>query len=432
MQLLEKLSSLEFLEYEAWAGLNKSNPESYGLSEETVAEFKSQIQSRLISIREQLLKGTYKFSPTRASVIPKDNGKFRPLQIPEIQDRVVLKGLAIILEQELKPLLKSSEGYSFAYQKKIGVRDAVKQMKEYYDNGYKYIFEADIVNFFPTVDRGSLLKKIFKYLPDDSLNKLIEEGISQPVGGLENIRNEYHSLFDKNNANGIPQGNPLSPLFSNLYLAPFDLEMKNRNLSLIRYADDFIVMCKDYESAFLAYQFSKDYLENILNLKVHELGSELTSKTRIVQPNQTPFSFLSVGFDGSKLFPSRKSIDKFIANISKICNSESTLTSVYFILFKLKFSVEGWVSTYFYTDLERYFEEIEITINQQLFFALKKLGWPLSSKSLSKVKAAYRKRINGKLDSGDCLSDIQRKNSGVPFCKDVLKERLKNNDQKIK
>lgn len=86
MQLLEQLSSIKFLELEVWAGLNKSNPESYGLSEETVSKFKSQIQSRLLSISEQLLKGTYKFSPTRASVIPKDNGKPRPLQIPEIQD----------------------------------------------------------------------------------------------------------------------------------------------------------------------------------------------------------------------------------------------------------------------------------------------------------------------------------------------------------
>lgn len=426
MLLINRLSSLEFLESDAWGGLNKSNPESYGLSQETVLEFKSQKQTRLLAIAHQLSNGTYKFSPTRASIIPKDNGKYRPLQIPEIQDRVVLKGLAIILEQELSFLLKESEGYSFAYQKGLGVKDAVDKMKEYYDKGNKYILEADIINFFPTVNREPLLKLIFENLPDDSLNQLIKDGISQPVGGLELIRKEHQFYFDISNSNGIPQGNPLSPLFSNLYLASFDIEMKQKNFLLIRYADDFIVMCKDMLIANGAYQISKNFLENKLNLKVHELGDDITSKSRIIDPRQTVFSFLSISFDGNLLFPSRKSVDKFIANIDKLCNSKSGLSDVYTVLFKLKFAVEGWVSTYFFTDLERYFEEIDTRINQQLLLALKKFKWVLLSKSLEKVKANFRKHNEyGQLDSGECLSAIQRKNSGVPFCKTVLQERKK-------
>jgi len=426
MKLIDELSSPAFLEFEAWAGLNKSNPESYGLSQETLASFKSQIQSRLLSISDRLKKGTFKFSPTRASIIPKDNGKYRPLQIPEIEDRVVLKGLAIILERELKFLLTGSDGYSFAYQKGLGVKDAVTKMQEYYHKNNKYIFEADIINFFPTVERQPLLELIFKNLPDSSVNNLIELGIGQPVKGVELIKTEHRALFETSNSKGIPQGNPLSPLFSNLYLSSFDLEMKRHGFLLIRYADDFIVMCKDVDTAKKAYKESKEFLEKKLNLKVHELGGEKNSKTRIVDPRKDVFSFLSVSFDGKKLFPSRKGVDKFVANIRRLCNAEGLVVDVYTVLFKLKFTVEGWVSTYFYTDLERYFEEIETTINQELFNTLKKLDWKLTKSSISKVKSVYRRRNSkGVLDSGHCLSDIQRKKSGIPFCKDVLKERRK-------
>lgn len=431
MSLLKELSFLKFLELEAWGGLNKSNPESYGLSTESIAEFKSQIETRLVSISENLSKRKYTFAPTRAFVIPKDNGKFRPLQIPEIQDRVVLKGIAILLERVFREVLKKSTGYSFAYQKGLGVRDAVNKMKTYYDAGNKYILEADIINFFPTVNRQSLLGKLFEQLPDSSINNLITDGLSQRVGGLDQIDQQHHSLFDVENKTGIPQGNPLSPLFSNLYLSSFDLEMIANGFNLIRYADDFIVMCKDEAEANRAYLFSKTYLEDKLHLKVHELGTEAASKTRIINPAIDSFSFLSIAFDGQKLFPSRKSVDRFIANIDKVCNSESVSPDVFTFLMKLRFSVDGWVSTYFYTDLERYFEEIDTTINQQSLLALRRLNWPLTPRSLGKVKGAYRRKNEAGYytDSGECLSNAQRRSSGIPFCKSILVARSGNKEK---
>lgn len=428
MPLLDKLSSIEFLDKEAWATLNKNNPESYGLSQESLLQFKSQIASRLVSISHQLKDNSYKFSQTRASVIPKDNGKFRPLQIPEIQDRVVLKGLAIIIESYLKQILKGSLGYSFAYQKGLGVHNAVKKMKEYYDDGYIYILEADIINFFPTVNRNIVLSEIFKYLPDTSLNQLITEGISQSVGGLNLIHESHHCLF-QNNENGIPQGNPLSPLFSNIYLSPFDLKMIQNSFALIRYADDFIVMCKTIDEAKNAYKIAKEVLENQLGLKLHELSDDSSSKTKIVNPSKQPFAFLSVAFDGKRLYPSRKTVDRFLKGIEKNCNSTTECEDVFTLLMKLKFSIEGWVSSYFYTECEIYFEEIDSLVNQQLLNGMKRFDWKFSSNSLAKVKGKFR-RLNESghpIDSGDCLSPKQRKFSGVPFCNDVLIQRRKEN-----
>jgi len=425
--LLDKLSSIEFLDKEAWATLNKDNPESYGLSQESLFQFKSQIASRLISISHQLKSNAYKFSNTRASVIPKDNGKFRPLQIPDIQDRVVLKGLAIIIEGYVKEVLSNSLGYSFAYQKGLGVHNAIKKMKEYYDNGYTYILEADIINFFPTVNRNIILSEIFKHLPDISLNQLITEGISQAVGGLDLIHESHHYLF-QNTENGIPQGNPLSPLFSNIFLAPFDLKMIQNSFALIRYADDFIVMCKTIDEAKRAYELAKDVLENQLSLKLHELSDDSNSKTKIVDPLKQPFAFLSVAFDGKRLYPSRKTVDRFLKGIEKNCNSTTECKDVFTLLMKLKFSIEGWVSSYFYTECEIYFEEIDSLVNQQLLNGLRRYDWKFLSNSITKVPYKYRKRNNkGRLDSGECLSSKQRKFSGVPFCNDILTLRRKEN-----
>ena len=82
------------------------------------------------------------FSPYRAVLIPKSKGKFRPLQIPEVSDRVVIKAIAIELEEHFKELLEKSRGLSFAYQKGLGVKEAVEKINEYCQNGYSYVLEA--------------------------------------------------------------------------------------------------------------------------------------------------------------------------------------------------------------------------------------------------------------------------------------------------
>jgi len=423
--LLKKLADPAFL-LRAWESLNKYNTESYGLSGFTISDFKGDIENQIPFISDQIIDNSYKFSNTRAYIIPKDNGKFRPLQIPEIRDRVVLKALAIILEKELDSVLKLGEGVSFAYQKKLGVKNAVQKIKEYYNQGSHFILEADIENFFPSVDRTLLLSEIFSILKDDSLNKLIENGISQKVGGIDQIEKRHQHLFLGNDT-GIAQGNPLSPLFSNFYLSRFDDAMKKGNFSLIRYADDFIVMCKSKKEAENAFTEAQSTIENKLKLKLHPLHSD---KTKIVQPNKTLFSFLSVTFDGKELFPSKESTLKFLKNIDKLCNDPYRAKDLLTVLFKVRNSVDGWVSSYSYTKHDKYFELIDTHVNQQILSALKRFGWKLDA--LGKVKPKYRRKSKGKLDSGTCLSHKQRKHSGIPFCKEISTLRSSKNVGVIK
>lgn len=426
--LFDRLCSLKHL-YAAWEKLNKTNRGSFGLSGESIDEFDEQLDVNLESLSQQLKTGKYQFSAARPYLIPKPNGKLRPLQIPEIGDRVVLKAMALLLEQELRTILLPGEGVSFAYEKGKGIQNALSRIKEHYDQGNRFIYEADIVDFFGTVSRDKIVEQISEQLPDNSLNELIRQGITPRVGGLQSIVIEYHELFaDKG---GIPQGNPLSPLFSNVYLSPFDAMMTKRGFKLVRYADDFVVPAPSEEAAKAAYECSQTYLKDTLRLDIHPLSAEPGSKTRIVDPTKETFSFLSVSFDGKNLFPSVKGKDKFIDSLLQLC-SDTSEPNVAKLLTKMKNKHDGWISSYLFTDVQRYFEELDAMINWGLYKYLKNSGWPLSRSSLGKIPKRFRKRGEVEYKSGECLSDEQRKSSGIPLSKALYAQRMEKKEKKAK
>ena len=159
--LIDQLSEFDFLHDEAWNRLNKSNPKSFGITSETIKSFGDNVTPKLKSISSLLRKKKYEFLETRASLLPKkEKNDFRPLQIPDVKDRVVLKGLAILIEKEFEPVLKGYKDVSFAYQKGLGIRDALRKIFLNYKDGYVYVLEADLKNFFGTVDKESLLKNM--------------------------------------------------------------------------------------------------------------------------------------------------------------------------------------------------------------------------------------------------------------------------------
>jgi RNA-directed DNA polymerase len=420
ISLLEKVSSEACL-LQAWKKLNKSYEESKGLSGLTIESFGKSLETRIPSISSQLKSHKYRFSPNRAVVIQKDNGKFRPLQIPEIHDRVVLKAIAIELEIQLNHILKISKGVSFAYQKKLGVKDAIDKMTSLYKSGNKIILEADIINFFGEVDKKKLLQeKVFSSLTDDSLNNLLEDALNQKVGGLEKLSTEQRHLFDNINT-GIPQGNALSPLLSNIYLSSFDKLMIDERYNLVRYADDFIVLCKNKNDANSCYLLIKEFLDKELKLRIHPI--EEGDKTRILDPTKDKFSFLSIEFDGNNIYPSEKNLEKFRNKLKSICHDRKEYPNILSLLLGLRNCIDGWVSAFFYTKIEKYEFELEQLINRHLYLALADLGWKFTSRSLSKVKLKFRL----KNQSNVCLSLDQRINSGVPLIKDLVLQKRSNN-----
>lgn len=359
--LLIKLSSKENLQ-NAWNLLKKENEESHGLSGITINDFDKNLSANLDLIAAEIVNQTFEFSSTRATVIKKDNGKYRPLQIPEIRDRVVLKALAILLEEDLKEILDKSDGVSFAYQQGKGVREAVLSMKSSFRLGGEVILKADIINFFEEVQKNILLNDlIYPNLSDPSLNKLIEKSMSQKLGGLHRLSKKHWPLF-KNAGKGIPQGNPLSPLLSNIYLSSFDTHLKENNYLMVRYADDFIVIFKSEEEAKGGYKEISNYLKDRHSLKIHPLDGN-GGKTVIINPLNEDFTFLSIKFDGKEIYPGKETLGILKSKITKAIKISELNVGLYKEIYEL---IKKWIALYSYTDIERYFEYIDSFVLLQL------------------------------------------------------------------
>jgi len=367
--LFQLISTEEYLE-KAWKAIKKTKykrtrrtkegkNETYRAASTAIERFKADYKNNIKLISNELKSGNFEFQPTKAVVKKKDNGSPRFLQIPKVRDRVVLKAIALALEKELKPSLKESEGVSFAYQKGLGVKNAVMKMKQIYTKEKGIVLKTDIINFFPEIDQEILLKKLFPNLKDDSISLLIEKSLNPSLTGLDKIPLEYHESFHKVKGKGIPQGNSLSPLLSNIYLLDFDKKLKEKNYDLVRYADDFIVLSSSTEEAKEALVFIKNFLRNELSLEIHPLTDLKEGKTRIVNPQKANFSFLSIKFDGNCIYPKYEKLEKLKKKITKeiknACSCRIAITEVMKIIKK-------WISTYSYTNVDRYFKVINYCI----------------------------------------------------------------------
>lgn len=415
--ILEKIASKENLIF-AWSKLDKHNKASHGLSGQSIQDFQDNLEDKILSISKQLLSKTYIFSKNRAVLIPKSNGKLRPLQVPEISDRLVLKAIAIELEEQVKDIIDKSTGVSFAYQKRLGIKDAFLTIISHYDQGCKFTLEADLINFFGEVNKEDLLNNIvLPKLTDSSLNELITSALNQQVGGLEKFSNEQKSYFNDINR-GIPQGNPLSPLLSNIYLSPFDLYMKSKGFRVVRYADDFVVLCKSKDECVKAHKACEKILMD-LKLKIHELGEH--GKTRILDIDKDSLTFLSITFNGKIFFPSTENYERLKSKIRDICNGKVQY-NLLTLLKKLNNTFDGWISAFYFTHMEIYNPDIDYFINRQLLLCLSKHHWKFTPKSIGKLPAKFRQ----KGESSDCLSASQRRFSGIPIYMETVNEKRRN------
>jgi RNA-directed DNA polymerase len=239
----------------AWRKLNKSNKSSRGLDNETIQAFKDRLDENIENISEKLKKREYKFVPLRAKSIPKAGGGTRILRIPAVKDRVVLTGLKLLISPRFRKLDRPC---SHGYVKGRSRFTAIAEIRKLAASGHMWVLEADIKKFFDTVPRDVLKKKFIREIRMRSIIPIIEQAIETEVGNCEDF-----GPFDKAFLiadSGIPQGGVLSPMLSNFYLSEFDLAMEEAHFNLVRYADDFVVMCKSKDEASQAYALCLDQL----------------------------------------------------------------------------------------------------------------------------------------------------------------------------
>ncbi|MGH7234737.1 MAG: reverse transcriptase domain-containing protein [Candidatus Saccharimonadales bacterium] len=370
---LETISDKKHLKA-AWNSL-KRNKLSKGIDRITIQQFKSELDSNLQSISDELRsKSGYKFSKVRGVAIPKEfTGKKRPIRIATVRDRVVQKAI----ELNIHPLLEEKYGVdnkvSYAYIKDKGLLKAVSRVSKFISEGNNVCYKGDIKDFFGTIKRDKLLNEmVFPALgTDTSLNRLIEDSLTQELGNIKALRKkhgtkEFSELFPDLEY-GIPQGAILSPLFSNIYLKDFDKALSKFNL--VRYADDFVILCKNFESALESDKIARVEAQK-LDLEIYPLQARTVlklkrykSKSYVCESND--FEFLGMHFKNQKLYPSTGAFKKTGSKIRSVLKDKKYAgRSLGYKLATLERICASWASTYWFTSVDKVMKSGYYNLNQ--------------------------------------------------------------------
>ena len=230
--LVDKVYKRKNLEL-AWKRV-KRNQGAGGIDGQTLDEFEAQLDAHLDRLHEELRNEAYRPLPVRQKLIPKAGqpGKFRPLGIPAIYDRVCQQAL----QNRLEPIFEAVfDDASYGYRRGRSTKDALRKIWKEINEGYEWIVDADLSNFFGTVDHEKLLTLVAQRVSDSRVLRLIRSMLK--AGCMA----EGKRLPTEQ---GAPQGGVVSPILSNVLLTPFDREMRHRGYRLTRYADDWIVTCR--------------------------------------------------------------------------------------------------------------------------------------------------------------------------------------------
>ncbi|MBX2990253.1 MAG: group II intron reverse transcriptase/maturase [Bacteroidetes bacterium] len=271
--------------YAAWDRV-AANDGAPGVDGVSVNKFDVNFERHLERLHTELTTFTYHTLPLRRYEIPKPNGKVRFLAVPAVRDRVVQSSAMIVLQPVVE---RELETCSFAYRPGLSRLTAIEHIRQLRDEGYRWVLDADIESFFDNVEFGLLLRRFRQLVPENPTVALVEQWIKAPV--------LVQGTLVKR-TKGIPQGSPISPVLANLFLDRFDEELLKRKHRLVRYADDFVILCKTRPRAEEALKLTEDVLASF---ELH-LNKEKTSITTFDQG----FKYLGAIFLKGMIIPSKK------------------------------------------------------------------------------------------------------------------------------
>lgn len=263
---------------EAWQKV-KANKGAGGIDGETLETFDKQSAKKLNNILEKLKAKEYKPSPVRRQYIPKNNGKLRPLGIPNIEDRIVQQAVVNVIQPKFEE--EVFHKWSCGYRPGRGIQRALQIILWHIETGYNYIYDCDIKGFFDNIPHKKLMKILNKYIADGTVLDMIWKWLK--AGYME--EGKFHDV-----KSGTPQGGVISPILANTYLNELDWTLEEHGIRFVRYADDFLVFAKSEEAIQKASRIVKE--------KLKELGLEISKeKTKVVNFDDDDFDFLGYTFE---------------------------------------------------------------------------------------------------------------------------------------
>ena len=257
--------------------------------------YAEQSARRLPQLQQMLKEGRYYPQPAQRIWIPKLGSKeMRPLGVPPVENRVVEMALRNVLE----PIFEHTFAeHSYGFRPGRGAKDALRRVAQLLEAGKSWIVDADLKGYFDSIPQDKLMTAVAERVADGAVLEQIQRSLKQGV--MESGKG--WSPTEK----GTPQGAVLSPLLANIYLNPLDHLMAGKGREMVRYADDFIILCESQEQAQQALQEVRQWVEQA-GLTLHPV------KTRIVDTRQAGgFDFLGYHFERGMRWPRQKSLEKF-------------------------------------------------------------------------------------------------------------------------
>lgn len=323
-----------------------------GVDHVTVSEFERRLPDSIWELSDRIKAGAFQPQAIRRVEIPKPGtNETRPLGIPTVRDRVVQGAIVSVVEPVFE---RDFAEQSYGFRPGRSCKDALRRVDDLLKQGFHFVVDADLKRYFDTIPHDRLMDRLREKIADGPVLSLIESFLKAGV---------LDGLAEWTPTEGAPQGAVLSPLLSNVYLNPLDHLMAESGYQMVRYADDFVILCRTAEEAQAALESARAW--------VAEAGLTLhPTKTRVVDHRVEGFDFLGYRFASDHRRPRDKSLRKLKETIRRKVPRKSG-KSMQCVIADVNRTLRGWFA-YFQHSHRRTFERLDRFVRQRLRALLKK------------------------------------------------------------
>jgi len=325
----------------------RRNRGAAGCDHQSVKMYGDRLETNNRKLSDQLRQDTYRPQKIRRVHIPKPGSReTRPLGIPTVRDRVVQTALRHVIEPVFE---RDFAPQSYGFRPGRSGKDALRRVDELLKSGYRYVVDADLQGYFDTIDHEVLMELVARKVVDGRVLNLIRAFLTQDV---------MEGMETWTPTRGSPQGAVISPLLSNIYLDPLDHLMADAGIEMVRYADDFVVLCRSHEEA-------KDALEQVRTWTAQAGLTLHADKTHIADTDSDGFEFLGYVFKQGKRTPRKKSLLKLRETIRGKTRRVSG-RSLLFIVGDVNRILRGWFEYFKHGSWSRTYKSLDGWVRRRM------------------------------------------------------------------